>query len=131
MCLYTTRRKKKAVTDIVCYKIMMINKRGELCSLYRNNFKWIIGKVYNAGRAWTGSLKLGEVKEGYFHSYMYNPAYYPNISLPSSLASGFDICIYECVIPAGAYYYEGIHTDKLRGYASKSLKIIKKIYYYE
>lgn len=127
MCLYIRGKgsKKKAEKDIVCYKILALDENGHLCSRYKSYFMWIVDKTYRADNAWTGSIKAGEVKEGYFHSYTYNPLYNPkqvDVLLVQNLV------VYECIIPAGTYYYKGRHSDGVEGYASKSLKLIKRLY---
>ena len=105
---------------------MLLDDNGVLRSRYRSNFKWIVDKVYQADKAWTGSLRRGEIKEGYFHSYSKVPINTLNTN-PFFDVYSLKECIYECIIPEGTYYYTGTHSDGMEGYASKYLKIVKRI----
>lgn len=115
MCLIVKGGKKKAKTDIVCYKIM-VQYPGGICSRY-HFMTWEIGREYQAYRACSGFIKkYKEIHEGYFHSYC---------EIPVTDISKHNEYVYECIIPKGTWYFQGMHTDGNDGYASKSLKVIR------
>lgn len=116
MCLIVKGGKKKAKTDIVCYKIMAHYPRG-ICSRYHSFMMWEVGKEYQAFRACSGFIKkYKEIHEGYFHSYC---------EIPITDINKDNEYVYECIIPKGTWYFQGMHTDGYDGYASKSLKVIR------
>lgn len=128
MCLYSWQKRKKSSKDIICYKVFICDKDGNnLTSRYRDAFKWIIGKLTKAERAKAGCIKRdGEITTGYFHSYEKAKEAIESILSPELYHErGKSLLVYECIIPAGSYYYYGIHSDGREGYASKELIVVK------
>ena len=124
MCLYSWQSRKKATKDIECYKIVVVSD-GVMRSQFHNDNIWELNKVYEAEKALPGRIKYdGDVASGYFHSYNYLDSARRAFSYEK-----YEI-ICKCIIPAGTYYYAGIHSDGHTGYASKKLKITEIIYQY-
>lgn len=123
MCLYKRGSRKRAKEDILCYKVLIYNIKE---SKYHSKFKkyeWEIGVEKEAGKTKPGCIsKYGEIGSGYFHSYKWAWAINSNGS-----TSEYKECIFRCIIPKGSYYYEGIHSDGIDGYASKKLKILEEL----
>ena len=132
MCLFINHLEPKiADKDIICYKLV---KRTEIKGVYKSNiqrFEYIIRQLYtnnldirfvakiikNLDTTRSG-LCLYIIEEGMFHSYASNS--YPILSpLPHC-------ALLECIIPKGAYYYEG-HFHHFTSYASSQIKILEEI----
>ena len=129
MCLVTTQLEPKiADKDIVCYKLV---KRTKIKGIYKSNFQrfeYVIRQLYtnnldirfvnkNIKRYfYTGFYKI---EEGMFHSYVSH--LYPVILSPLP-----NCALLKCIIPKGAYYYEGYFGDSL-SYASSQIKILEEI----
>lgn len=121
MCLYPKYKLKKAKHDIVCYKVMLNKKSNIFYSIYWNtNEPWYIGEFKKGKHVWGRDFIFsGEIGSGYIHSYK---------DERDAITSCDDfLCVCKCIIPKGSYYYEGIHSDGKYGYASKKLKIVKKL----
>ena len=124
MCLLAeTIKPKKATRDIVCYKFPV--KRLHLESPW-THFQWELNKEYKADRSgprWSPR----DIKDGYFHSYK---------TKDQAIRGAYEFTgpaidvtyVYECIIPKGTYYFEGIHSGGHQGYASKKIIVKKKIY---
>lgn len=124
MCLYKRGNRKRAQKDIIAYKILVYTKRDARYHSMFKNYIWDIGVEQEAKKAKPGCIsKYGEVGSGYFHSYK-NVVF----GLNSESTSEYKKCIFKCIIPKGSYYYEGIHSDGLDGYASKKLKILEELH---
>lgn len=125
MCLLPLHSRKKAKHDIVCYKIFRTtlskNKKLKIKSLF-HNYKWEIGKLETITKRASCVYCKGNIYDGYFHSYATLVEANMQLGINDGCTNEF---IYECIIPAGTWYYEGIHSDHRNGYASKSLKINK------
>lgn len=117
MCLLIQGSKKKAKRDIICYKVML-KIDDKLCSRYINRFKWEIGKTYTCTKRSATRYYKDEIGDGYFHSYS---------DMHLSVFVG-NIVVCKCVIPKDTWYYSGIHSDGIDGYASKSI-IVEEIIY--
>ena len=132
MCLVINHLKPKiADEDIVCYKLV---KRTKIKGIYKSNFQrfeYVIRQLYtnnldirfvnkiikNLSPAYT-SLCIYIIEEGMFHSYASN--LYPILSpLPWC-------ALLKCIIPKGAYYFEG-YFDESPSYASSQIKILEEI----
>ena len=128
MCLVTNHLYPKvADKDIVCYKLV---KRTKIKGIYKSSFQ---GFEYIIRQLYTNNLNIVFVhkiiqsyvyshfyiiEKGMFHSYTSN--LYPILSpLPYC-------ALLKCIIPKGAYYYEG-YFDYSPSYASSQIKILEEI----
>ena len=126
MCLYVTHLEPEiADKDIICYKLV---KRTEIKGVYKSNiqrFEYIIRQLYTnyfdikyADMFIKRRYNLFAIEEGMFHSYASN--LYPILSpLPR-------YALLKCIIPKGAYYFEGYFDDS-PSYASSQIKILEEI----
>ena len=129
MCLDINHLKPKiADKDVVCYKLV---KRTKIKGIYKSSFQgfeYIIRQLYinnldirfvnkNMKRYfYTGFYKI---EEGMFHSYVSH--LYPVILSPLP-----NCALLKCIIPKGAYYFEG-YFDDCPSYASSQIKILEEI----
>ena len=133
MCLYVNHLEPKiADKDIVCYKLV---KRTKIKGVYKSNiqrFEYIIRQLYtnNISIECSNSVikhfKIQGIKgrdyyieEGMFHSYVSH--LYPAILRPLP-----NHTLLKCIIPKGAYYFEG-YFDESPSYASSQIKILEEI----
>ena len=130
MCLIIDQLEPKvADKDIVCYKMVTKSRiKGVYISEYRR-FKYITEKLYTNNidiknseallhtiyRKDTSLTGIYSISGFMFHSYQ-SPYKY---SLRADT-------IVKCVIPKGAYYFEGGHNGRW-GYASSQIKILEEI----
>ena len=131
MCLYVTHLEPEiADKDIVCYKLV---KRTKIKGIYKSSFQrfeYIIRRLYTNNinirfvnkivKTWclTYPYLMYSIDEGMFHSYKSNLT--PILSpLPSC-------ALLKCIIPKGAYYFEG-YFDNSPSYASSQIKILEEI----
>ena len=128
MCLFTYFLKPKiADKDIICYKLVV---RTKIKGVYKSSFQgfeYIIRQLYTNNldiRFANKSIKRSFYKcfyiieEDMFHSYASN--LYPILSpLPWC-------ALLKCIIPKGAYYFEG-YFDESPSYASSQIKILEEI----
>ena len=133
MCLVTTQLEPKiADKDIICYKLV---KRTKIKGVYKSSFQgfeYVIRQLYtnnldirfvdkiikNLDTTRSG-LCLYITEEGMFHSY--ESYLYPVILSP--LPNG---ALLKCIIPKGAYYFEGYFDDS-PSYASSQIKILEEV----
>ena len=133
MCLITeTSIAKIADKDIVCYKMVERTKTKGVYKSSIQGFEYIIRQLYtnnldirfvdkiikNLDTTRSG-LCLYIIEEGMFHSYASN--LYPIILSPLP-----NCALLKCIIPKGAYYFEG-YFDESPSYASSQIKILEEI----
>ena len=130
MCWVTKQLEPKiADKDIICYKLV---KRTKIKGIYKSSFQgfeYIIRQLYTNNldiRFANKSIKrhiytcFYIIEEGMFHSYENH--LYPVILSPLPHSA-----LLECIIPKGAYYYEG-YFDWSPSYASSQIKILEEIW---
>ena len=132
MCLVIKQLESKiepkiADKDIICYKLVERTKiKGVYKSKYQG-FEYVIKQLYTNNldiRFANKSIKryfytgFYKIEEGMFHSY--TSSMYPILS-PSSYYT-----LLKCIIPKGAYYFEG-YFDDAPSYASSQIKILEEI----
>ena len=126
MCLSIYQLKPKiADKDIVCYKFV---ERTKVKGIYKSifvEFEYIIRQLYTNNIKIEFSYKLIKpesifgyfIEEGMFHSYA---NYLSTITvLPNCVTL-------KCIIPKGAYYFEG-YFGNYPSYASSQIKILEEI----
>ena len=127
MCLIVNNPIPKiADKDIVCYKLVRRTKIKGIYKSYFQGFEYIIRQLYisNINSKFIDKIIyyrtfLGySVEEGMFHSFIN--------SYPGTLSSPLYSALLKCIIPKGAYYYEGKFNDFL-SYASSQIKILEEI----
>ena len=132
MCLILNYVKPKiADKDIVCYKLVEKTKIKGIYKSYFQEFEYIIRQLYTNNldiKFVNGIIKnlcplfphygIYAIEEGMFHSYMNY--------LPFKLSISPDESILKCIIPKGAYYYEG-HFNYFPSYVSSQIKILEEI----
>ena len=130
MCLITAQLEPKvADKDIICYKMVTKYRiKGVYLSEYQS-FEYIIGilytnnidiihseallqTIYRKDTSLTGTYSISDFM---FHSYQ----------SPYKYSIRADTIV-KCVIPKGAYYFEGKHNGRW-GYASSQIKILEEI----
>ena len=131
MCLVINNLEPKiADKDIVCYKLV---KRTNIKGVYKSSFKefeYVIRQLYinNFDIRFSYFLikhismigsPIAYIEGGMFHSYASN--LYPIILSPLP-----NCALLKCVIPKGAYYFEG-YFDDAPSYASSQIKILEEI----
>ena len=136
MCLIIMQLEPKiADKDIVCYKLVKRTKiKGVYKSsfqrfeqvirqLYTNNINYsFANKVIKKERIFISYMNYLEedfIEEGMFHSYVNH--LYPVILSPLP-----NCALLKCIIPKGAYYFEGYFDDS-PSYASSQIKILEEI----
>ena len=133
MCLVTIQLEPKiADKDIICYKLV---KRTKIKGIYKSSFQgfeYIIRQLYtnnldirfankiikNLSPSYT-SLCIYVIEEGMFHSYA-------SCLYPVTLSPLPNCALLKCIIPKGAYYFEG-YFDDCPSYASSQIKILEEI----
>ena len=128
MCLILPKYKKNsplfevAKEDITCYKLLMGVPPNSLYTAYRG---FPVEGEYLKAKDLPNIKRSGKcyyLEEGVIHSFASLAAAHLII-----LLSNFDFTdtvIYECVIPKGTLYCEGIFND-CKSYGSKQIKLIK------
>ena len=133
MCLHLNHLEPKiADKDIVCYKLV---KRTKIKGIYKSNFQrfeYVIRRLYtnNLDIRFADKviknlcpsyphLGIYAVEEDMFHSY-------ENHLYPVILSPLPNCALLKCVIPKGAYYFEG-YFDDAPSYASSQIKILEEI----
>ena len=133
MCLDINHLKPKiADKDIVCYKLV---RRTKIKGIYKSNFQrfeYVIRQLYtnNLDIRFVDKviknlcpsrphLGIYAVEEGMFHSY-------ENHLYPVILSPLPNCALLKCIIPKGAYYFEG-YFDESPSYASSQIKILEEI----
>ena len=128
MCLVLKYLEPKiADKDIVCYKMV---ERTKIKGIYKSSFQgfeYIIRQLYTNNIKIEFSYKLIKdrvlfghfIEEDMFHSYV--SYLYPVILSPLPCGA-----LLKCIIPKGAYYFEGYFDDS-PSYASSQIKILREI----
>ena len=132
MCLFINHLEPKiANKDIVCYKLV---KRTKIKGIYKSSFQkfeYVIRQLYTNNLDIRFADKVIKnlcpsyphhgiyaIEEGMFHSY--------TNYMPFELFTSPDETILKCIIPKGAYYFEG-YFDDCPSYASSQIKILEEI----
>ena len=147
MCLYTTQKEPKiAQEDITCYKVLETwnpewnlessrkckSKKTVLMSYFHSDFKWNIDKRYRSKMV---IIQRHVVTCFDSYDYLVSNAFHSYQTLESaklfcrniSYQYDMDPCaIVRCIIPKGAKYCKGMHSDGSDGYASNQI-IMKEI----
>ena len=127
MCLVIKQLEPKiADKDIICYKLV---KRTKIKGVYKSNFlkfEYIIRQLYTnyfdikyADMLIKKRYSRSVIEESMFHSYVNH--LYPVILSPLP-----NWALLKCIIPKGAYYFEG-EFDEIPSYASSQIKILEEI----
>ena len=125
MCLITAQLEPKiADKDIICYKLV---KRTKIKGIYKSSFQgfeYIIRQLYTnyfdikyVDMLIKRRYNLSAIEEGMFHSYA---NYLSAITILPNLV------VLKCIIPKGAYYFEG-YFGNYPSYASSQIKILEEI----
>ena len=126
MCLITDQLEPKvADKDIVCYKMVTKSRiKGVYISEYRR-FKYITEKLYTNNidiknseivlKTISPLIGVYSISDFMFHSYQ----------SPYKYSLHADTLV-KCIIPKGAYYFEGMH-NRCWGYSSSQIKILEEI----
>ena len=146
MCLVTEQLKPKiASKDITCYKILLLTSGNFYISPYRH-FTFFENqvnpkKVFKAKKSWwtinihgddlevinDNGVDTYELNSGFFHMYKdYDSAVK---AIKNSVTGERESSVvFECVIPKGSRYYEGVTSIYLlSSIASDKLKFIKQL----
>ena len=129
MCLVIKQLEPKiADKDIICYKLVERTKIKGVYKSHFQGFEYVIRQLYTNNldiRFANKSIKryfyrcFYKIEEGMFHSYTSN--LYPIILSPLP-----NCALLKCIIPKGAYYFEG-YSDNSLSYASSQIKILEEI----
>lgn len=115
MCLYSkSRNPSRSDSDIICYKVVKRTESGYY-SYYQNSFLTknltdfvftdsapVIIEVYSDRRC---------ITSGFIHSYKVYSYAMDLVKMSLVWKCIPEAEIWECMIPAGTDYYEGIHGD--------------------
>lgn len=131
MCLLLVSERNYGIADkdIICYKVFLSSPvLGLLYSPYFRHMEWIVGRQYTNKEDIDISTVNGvqTVNGGMFHSY---GSYRSALMLRNKLNKhwGWPPEIYRCIIPQGTEYYIGLDVNAYTSYASRKLKVIKKL----
>jgi len=136
MCLIINSAAKVAEEDIICYKMLEECKLAghPYMSPFRGNpikHEIVYGLCPYVGEG-DGTIQVDNcghliITEGYIHTYKtlldaeelcnYCTKYYEN-----------DCHLFECKIPAGTEYYDGVDSNSISGYASERIVFIKELF---
>lgn len=119
MCLTTLDgRSKIADHDIVCFKALEYLD-GKLTSPFYKGCRWEVGRK-KTNRHPIPSIR-GIVRGGHYHAYKNCKDALRSKGLREHWK------IYKAIIPKGTKYFEGIDSNGVSGYASKSLKLWEEV----
>ena len=128
MCLYSkTVKPKKANKDIICYKVLIKDKRTGAMRSPVAGYTFEPNKEYTAERA--KRFDRMEIGSGYFHTF--DVIYEANKFRRATsrwTCSMHDAVVFRCKIPEGTSYYEGVDNCYRHGYASKKLVLLEEVY---
>lgn len=135
MCLITkSKNPSTSKKNIVCYKILKTSK-----SNYNNYYtpftdfrideKTLNGEqnLIALGIEKVEKYEKYEIGEGFIHTYkIFKNAKRMTDFLNENYIEKY--YIFKCIIPSGTEYHEGVDVNNYQSYASKEIKIIKKLY---
>lgn len=135
MCLRINSVPKIAGEDIICYKMLEECKLKEYT--YKSPFQElpIDNQIVYGFWPYVGlgdrSIKdingYPSVSEGYIHTYKILLVAEEMCNYYTKLFEN-DIHLFECKIPAGTEYYDGVDSNSLSGYASERIVFVKKLF---
>jgi len=127
MCLVSKDSKKKAICDIVCYKVVCHSVKLDIywtpCRLVSIPYDVISGK-----RVFWGSGKrdivfcppMYSVGGGYIHVYKELPKHTVHVN-----ARNTEKLVYECIIKKGTEYWESFDGQEL---CARKIRFVKQIF---
>ncbi len=130
MCLILSKYKKNstlfevAKEDIICYKLLLNVSPNSLYTAYR---RFPVEGEYLKAKDLPNIKRSGKgyyLEEGVIHSFASLGA--AHLAILFSSLDFTNTVVYECVIPKGTLYCEGLFND-CKCYGSKQIKLIKNV----
>lgn len=130
MCLWTKQRTSRCAKEpIKCYKVLR-EEKGMLLTPYqdkqvgndilsgeKNLYPFKV--VHEDFTGWSKHLDTFPIHSGYIHAFMTE-----NTAMNEAKSWGSHTVVYECEIPVGVEYFEGVYGD----ICAHELKFIRKVY---
>lgn len=137
MCLKTKNENPcVADTDITCYKVLVETKADGYPYMTPFMEEFVTDEIINGKLDFIGlgtktvlrktESDYGVVTKGFIHTYQ---RIINGIEMRQSMTHIFehDCHLFECKIPAGTEYYEGIDDNGIYSFASDKIIFVKKI----